>query len=278
MPANKSIKTPAASDGTIADQGGWGEWLLRQVWLWHLISYCIVFGIWEIAGRIPISLAFPTFSAMVMAFIEMISDGSFANAYVSTLPPLVIGVFFVSFGGVATGVLMGLSRGVEWTFLSLLVILQTAPVAAVIPLITYAYGIDMASKVVVVVIMAGPLVILNSYKGIRNANPALIQMCRSFQGNLWQEITKVILPQASGMIFAGLRLGVSAGFIGIVLAELLITPTGIGDLITYNRASALYAHMFAAIVSIIMFSTLTLTALQRLEHKLFRPEMGTINS
>ena len=47
------------------------------------------------------------------------------------------------------------------------------------------------------------------------------------------------------MIFAGLRLGVAAGFIGVVLAELLITPTGIGDLITYHRAVADYAEMYA---------------------------------
>ena len=58
-------------------------------------------------------------------------------------------------------------------------------------------------------------------------------MCRSFLGTRRQEIVKIILPDASPVIFAGLRLGVAAGFIGVVLAELLITPTGIGDLITY---------------------------------------------
>lgn len=278
MTTNTSYRTVAApSTSIVANRDrSWGSLLLGKVWLWQLISFCIVFGIWEIAGRIPISLAFPSFSATFLAFVEMIVDGSFARAYASTLPPLIIGIVIVCFGGVAWGVLMGLSRGVEWTFMSLLILLQTAPVAAIVPLITYAYGIDMMSKVVVVVLMSAPLVILNSYKGIRNADPSLLQMCRSFQGTRWQEITKVILPQASGIIFAGLRLGISAGFIGIVLAELLITPTGIGDLITYSRASALYAHMFAAITSIIILSTLTLTALQRLEWKIFRPEMGTI--
>jgi NitT/TauT family transport system permease protein len=75
------------------------------------------------------------------------------------------------------------------------------------------------------------------------------------------------------VIFAGLRLGVAGGFIGVVLAELLITPTGIGDLITYHRAVADYAEMYAAIASIILFSALTLGLLQRLEIALFRPEL-----
>jgi NitT/TauT family transport system permease protein len=114
---------------------------------------------------------------------------------------------------------------------------------------------------------------MNSYKGIRNANPSLIEMCRAFLGTRQQEIVKIILPHASALIFAGLRLGLAMGFIGIVIAELLITPTGIGDLITYNSSVADYPNMFAAIVSIIIFAALTIHALERLERKLFPPEI-----
>ena len=81
-----------------------------------------------------------------------------------------------------------------------------------------------------------PVIVLNSFGAVRNASPSLVQMCRSFLGTRWQQITKIILPDAAPVIFAGLRLGVAAGFIGVVLAELLITPTGIGDLITYYRS------------------------------------------
>ncbi len=74
------------------------------------------------------------------------------------------------------------------------------------------------------------------------------------------------------MIFAGLRLGIAAGFIGVVLAELLITPTGIGDLITYHRSVAEYAEMYAAIFSIIVFSAVTVGFLETVEVRFFRPE------
>ena len=82
----------------------------------------------------------------------------------------------------------------------------------------------------------------------------------------------VILPSAQKMIFAGLRLGVSGAFIGIVLAELLITPTGIGDLITYNRFIARYDKMFATIVSILVIAALTLSLMRILEDWLFPSE------
>ncbi|MDH4249092.1 MAG: ABC transporter permease subunit, partial [Deltaproteobacteria bacterium] len=78
---------------------------------------------------------------------------------------------------------------------------------------------------------------------------------------------------ASPVIFAGLRLGVSAGFIGAILAELLITPTGIGDLITYNQSIAEYAKMYAAIFSIIVLAVFFLGVVERIEETLFHPEV-----
>ncbi|MFQ6023476.1 MAG: ABC transporter permease [Acidiferrobacterales bacterium] len=240
---------------------------------WRVVSFAVVFGAWEVAGRIPISLAFPSFSETAVAMVEMLRDGTLVLAFASTLQPLLIGILLCGVVGVVFGIGMGLSRTVEWFTLPIFIILQSAPVAAIIPLITFLYGIGLAAKVFAVVIMAAPLIVLNSYKGIRNTNPSLIQMSRSFLGTRRQEIIKVILPSASGLIFAGLRLGVAAGFIGVVLAELLITPTGIGDLITYHRAVAEYAHMFAAIAAIIAFAAITVTLLQKLEVVLFRPEM-----
>ena len=88
------------------------------------------------------------------------------------------------------------------------------------------------------VVLAAPVIVMNSYKGIRNTNPSLIQMCRAFLGTRTQVVVKIILPHAAAMIFTGLRLGLAMGFIGVVIAELLITPTGIGDLITYHSSVA----------------------------------------
>jgi NitT/TauT family transport system permease protein len=241
--------------------------------VWQLISFAVCFGVWEAAGRWPISFAFPPFSQTLLALLSMMADGSLAKAYLTTLQPLVIGIALASVAGIGFGIAMGLSRSVEWFSLPIVVVLQAAPMAAIIPLITYMYGIGLTSKVLAVVVLASPVIVMNSYKGIRNANPSLIQMCRAFLGTRQQEIMKIILPHAAALIFAGLRLGLAMGFIGIVIAELLITPTGIGDLITYNSSVADYPNMFAAIVSIIVLAALTIHALERLERKLFPPEI-----
>lgn len=245
---------------------------IPTVFLWRLLSVILVFSAWEIAGRVPISIAFPTFLETMTALWEMTLDGRMLKAYTDTIKPLVIGVGISASFGVIFGIAMGLHHKFQWIGEPIFVVMQAAPMAALIPLVTFVYGIGIAAKVVAVVILSAPIIVLNSYKAVRNSNITLIQMCQSFQGSRFQQITKVIFPDASPMIFAGLRLGVAAGFIGVILAELLITPTGIGDLITYHRSVAEYAEMYAAIFSIIVFAAVTVGLLEKAEIVFFRPE------
>jgi ABC-type nitrate/sulfonate/bicarbonate transport system permease component len=97
-------------------------------------------------------------------------------------------------------------------------------------------------------------------------------MGRSFMGNRRQLISKIILPSATPVIFAGLRLGTAAGFVGAILAELLVTPTGVGDIITYNQSVAEYPTMYAAIAAVIAVSVLFIEFLAWIEHRFLRPE------
>jgi ABC-type nitrate/sulfonate/bicarbonate transport system permease component len=236
-------------------------------------SIAFVLALWELGGRIPISLTFPSFTETAGAFGAMLADGTFARAYSETIGPLLVGIALTAVGGVAAGVAMGLSPKAEWLGIPVFVILQAAPSAAIIPLITFIYGIDFSAKVFAVVLLSTPVIVLNSYRGIRNTPVNLVEMSQSFLASRRQRIWMVILPAASGLIFAGLRLGLAQGFTGAVLAELLITPTGVGDLITFHRSQAEYDHMYAAILSIIIVASVTITLLARLEVRLFRPEL-----
>ena len=238
----------------------------------RLVSTAIVLGAWEYAGRLPVSPAFPAFLETMTALGGLIADGSLLKAFAITLKPLVIGLVASVVIGVGLGVAMGLNRFSEWLGAPLFIIAQSAPLAALIPILTFAYGIGLASKVLTVCIMAMPVIVLNSLNAVRHTPDSLLEMGRAFLGNRWQVIGKIILPAAAPMIFAGLRLGCASGFIGVILAELLITPTGIGDIITYNQSIAEYANMYAAIFAIIVFSVLFIEMIEHIEVMMFRPE------
>jgi len=242
-------------------------------WLLRVASILFVLGLWEWGATVSVNPAFPTFSATLAAFGEMLVDGTFSSAYAETAGPLIVGVLLTAIGGMLAGLVMGLSARAEWLGLPVFIVLQASPSAAIVPLITFIYGIGFTAKVFAVVLLSAPVIVLNSYRGIANTPRSLLEMSDAFLAKRWQRIWKVVIPAGSGLIFAGLRLGLAQGFTGAVLAELIITPTGVGDLITYYRSVADYPRMFAAILSIIIVASVTVTLLQRLELRLFRPEL-----
>ncbi len=246
--------------------------ILRHPHVLRVVSFGAALLAWEYAGRIPVSAAFPTFGETLAALAELAADGSLGAAFAKTLYPLAIGLMVSILLGVTLGVLMGLHEPTEWLFAPIFIVAQAAPLAALIPVLTFAYGIGITAKVLTVCIMAMPVIVLNSLGAVRNTPASLLEMGRSFLGTRWQIVRKIILPSASPLIFVGLRLGCAAGFIGIILAELLITPTGIGDLISYNQSVADYPKMYAAILSIIVASVVFIETLERIETILFRPE------
>jgi NitT/TauT family transport system permease protein len=235
-----------------------------------LLSALIVFGAWEIAGRVPFSYAFPTFIETMGALLAMAFDGSLFVAYGDTLRPLLVGIAISAFLGIVLGLWIGLSSWFDWLFSPIFIVMQAAPLAALIPLLVMVYGIGLTSKVFVVCIMAMPVIVLNTATAVRNTPTSITEMGRSFLGNDLDIILKIILPAAAPIIFSGLRLGISAGFIGAILAELKITPTGVGDIITFSRSIADYPSMYAAIFSIILLAVLFLNLLEKIETHLFK--------
>ncbi len=234
------------------------------------LSAVIVFGTWEIAGRIPVSYAFPTFLDSMGALVSLTLDGTIFTAYAETLRPLVVGVGISTVLGIGFGLWIGLSPKFDWLFSPIFIVMQAAPLAALIPLLVMAYGIGLTSKVFVVCIMAMPVIVLNTSGAVRNTPSSLKEMGKSFLASDYDVLVKIIIPAASPIIFSGLRLGVSAGFIGAILSELKITPTGVGDIITYSRSIADYPSMYAAIFSIIVLAVLFLNLLEKAETYLFR--------
>ena len=114
-----------------------------------------------------------------MAALAVITlDGSIFVAYAETLKPLVTGIAISGVLGVGIGLWVGLSEKFEWLFATIFIVMQAAPLAALIPLLVMIYGIGLTSKVFVVCIMAMPVIVLNTASAVRNTPVSLKEMAR----------------------------------------------------------------------------------------------------
>lgn len=230
----------------------------------------LVVGLWEWAARAQISFGFPSPAATLAAFAGDVASGDLLAATARSLQSLSLGLGVAILFGVPFGLLMGtvgtLGR-VARVYLDLLVAL---PTAALIPLVILTFGISVASSAAVVFIFSAPFITMNAYGGVRDVPPGLVEMARSFNATRGALFRLIVVPAALPMVFAGLRYGLSRAFIGLIVVELLLSPTGLGRLIVTRRAMFEYDHMFAAVTWTIALAVGILTVLQRVETRMLR--------
>jgi len=233
-------------------------------------SFVAFLLLWEWAARVPISFNFPTPWATFTALIDLIQSGAILGATLTSLQSLLLGFGSAVIAGVPLGLVMGVVRPIGRVGRVYLDLLIALPTAALIPLVILSFGINIISSAVIVFVFGAPFVTLNAYGGVRDVRPRLLEMARSFDVSWRQLFVHVVLPGAMPMVLAGIRYGLSRAFVGLIVAELLLSPFGLGRLIMMSRSMFEHDRMFAVVVWTLLLASTALAALARMEVRLLR--------
>ena len=164
----------------------------------RIISLCTLAAIWEIAGRTGNAHLLPPLSKVAIVWVELLVSGQLLQAIAISFQALVIG-FFVSLVGVPLGLMMGHYRRLE-SFLEIyMTALLAVPMISFIPFLVIAFGLGLHSRVWIVFLFAFVIIVINTTAGVRNVDPTLTEMARSFGARESELFLKVILPAAMPM-------------------------------------------------------------------------------
>ncbi|GAA3946818.1 ABC transporter permease [Microbacterium soli] len=232
------------------------------------ISTIVLLIVWELYGRSvnPVLFTYPT--AIARAFVDMIQDGTLLAATGHTLLVMIIGALI----GSIAGIILGLWAGRSETFDAMIEIplnaLYAVPAVALIPVIVIWFGYGDVAKVVVVFFFTIFPVLINTMRGVKEVDPDLLEVSRSFcssERRLWGDL---LLPSALPYIVTGLRLAIGRALIGIIVAEFFTAVTGLGNLIVTNANSFLTARMFVPIVLLSLIGVVLTSLLGVVEGKM----------
>jgi len=98
----------------------------------------------------------------------------------------------------------------------------------VLPLFILYFGIGPASKIAFGVSHGIFPILLNVVAGAQTVEAAHLKAARSMGASRLLIFRRVVLPHMAPSLFAGLRLGMSATLLGVILAELYGSQAGIG--------------------------------------------------
>ena len=229
----------------------------------RLLSLVVVLTAWEIAGSNVDPVLFTTPSKVAVAAVTMIGSGELWTYLWPSLVVLALGLSSAATVGVAIGLLfarywvLDVALGVYITFL------YSTPSVALVPLIVLWAGFETTAKVIILFMFAFFPMAINTYQGVKNVDPKLIEVGRAFRCSERQLWANIVLPGALPFIVTGLRLAVGRGLIGMVLADLYTAISGIGYLIVRSAATYQVDKMFVPIMTLGLLGV-TLTALLRL--------------
>lgn len=137
--------------------------------------------------------------------------------------------------GVLLGIGLGLSPRLERALWLVSGFLRPIPTIAWIPVMILWMGIGESSKVTVIAVGSFWPVLLNALRGVRDADPKLLEVAKVLQKSTKTLLFGVILPSAFPSIFTGLRIAMGIAWASVVGAELIAASSGIGYLIMYAR-------------------------------------------
>jgi ABC-type nitrate/sulfonate/bicarbonate transport system permease component len=239
-----------------------------QRWALRLSSVAAIGIAWQVYGSQinPILLSYP--SAVAVAFVDMTRDGTLARALASSLQVLGIGFAIGAVAGIVIGLAAGRSDVVAALIEYPVNALYATPAVALIPVIVLWFGFEATTKAVVVILFVIFPVLINTQRGVREADPDLVEVARSFCSSEWRMWADLILPSALPYIVTGLRLAVGRALIGVIVAEFYTSLSGLGYLIASNANNFQTARMFVPVVVIAVLGIAFTALLELAERRL----------
>lgn len=223
--------------------------------------------LWEVAGRAGISPALPPISSVFEAGLEVWSGDRFLNSLGSTAVAIGIGFPPSVVIGVVLGLLMGLFRPVEWVLRPYINLALSLPLVAIIPIILLIFGLSQETIIVVIVLYVLPVIMVNTYSGVRSTRRDLLEMAESVNASRWLTIRRIVLPSARGLTLAGLRIGVGRAITGGIVAEQIVGVLGVGALVQRLGGAFAVEELYAVIIFIGTVGILSLAAVNRIEER-----------
>ncbi len=215
----------------------------------------LLLGVWQAASTLGwlSTRVLPSPLQVVEAFWGLASSGElWTHVQVSAWRALT-GLAIGGGLGLAIGLLTGSFRLAETLLDSTVQMVRNIPALALIPLVILWFGIEEEAKLFLIAVSVFFPIYLNTYHGIRNVDPGLIEMGRTYGLSRWQLYTQIVLPGAMSSILVGLRFSLGLMWVILIVAETISAQAGIGYL-TMNAREFLQTDV--VLVGILLYAAL----------------------
>jgi taurine transport system permease protein len=132
---------------------------------------------------------------------------------------------------VPLGIAMGVSRYMRGVFDPPIEFYRPLPPLSYLPLVVIWFGIDEASKIILIYLACFAPLALSARAGVRSVSLEQIHAAYSMGATRGQVVRHVVLPAAMPEILTGMRIAIGFGWTTLVAAEMVAANAGLGQMV-----------------------------------------------
>jgi NitT/TauT family transport system permease protein len=178
----------------------------------------------------------------------------------------------------ALGTLFGVAFGLAFARVDLLAavfdpyirILNALPRVILAPIFLLWFGLGIASKVALGITLVFFVVFFNTYQGVREVDPVILNNVRMLQASDRQLLRYVYLPSAMAWIFSSLHTSIGFALVGAVVGEYMGAARGVGYVVAQAEGVFDTTGVFAGLILTSAVVLCVDLGIERLERYLLR--------
>lgn len=189
--------------------------------------------------------------------IDLVRDGRLQENLAVSAWRAAQGLSFGVLAGLSLALLSGLSLLGGYVIDGLVQLKRGIPVLALIPFMILWFGVGEAMKVTVIAVTVFAPIYIHTHSALRAIDLKQVELAETLGLGRWAFIRHVVLPGALPGLLLGLRFGVTAAWLALVVVEQLNATSGIGYMITLARN---YAQTDVMLVGLVIYAILGLAS------------------
>jgi NitT/TauT family transport system permease protein len=184
----------------------------------------VIIGLWYLVSELALNqyqrfMLPPPHRVLEVGFLTWSNFTAMMTALRWTAQVTFIGLAISIVLGVGAALLMSQAKWVENALYPWAVVLQTVPILALTPMLSFFFGFALTPRIIVAVIIAFFPIVSNTLFGLQSAERSMHDLFTLHKAGRWTRLWKLQFPAALPAMFAGFRVSAGLAVIGAIVGE-----------------------------------------------------------